>query len=88
MSDLGQKIFGLKKINLIGNFDRKVGWEKEGRKYDYHYFLVKADRDEEVRLPGNIEHDSYEWLPKEEAIKKITHSHIREVLEEAASEDG
>ena len=45
-----------------------------------HYFLGKADRQ---KATLSHEHQGYEWLSYDEAIKRITYKNARSILQEA-----
>lgn len=78
---------GLSGIKLIKKLDKKLEWESGGKLYSHTVFIAKASGKEEVKLEGS-EHDSFEWLPEKEAIKRLNHKETKEIFELALKEIG
>ncbi len=75
---------GIRVASFVPNFQKKI---------EYHYrrsgglshkqvifFLTKAEKNE-VKI--SFEHSGYEWLPYEQALKRLTFENARNVLREA-----
>lgn len=82
---------GLKKFKIIENLNKQEKWQVLGNNYFIvDTFLVKADINEKISfLPAGeagkqppIEHDDYQWMDKETAIKKLTWPESKKLLKE------
>lgn len=69
----------LKDFKIIKSLDKQEKWQALGNEcFVVDTFLIKADMNQEISL-GN-EHDSYQWVNKEEAIKKLTHNKSKDLI--------
>lgn len=82
---------GLKNFEIIKSLDKQEKWQALGNNYFVmNVFLVKADMNQKISfLPAGeagkqppIEHDDYQWLDKETALKKLTWPKSKELLKE------
>lgn len=82
---------GLKNFEIIKSLDKQEKWQVLGNDYFVmNVFLVKADMNQKISfLPADkagkklpIEHDDYQWLDKETALKKLTWPESRKLLKE------
>lgn len=69
----------LKDFKIIKSLDKQEKWQALGNEcFVVDTFLIKADMNQEISL-GN-EHDSYQWINKEKAIKKLTHNKSKDLI--------
>lgn len=75
---------GLKNFEIIKSLDKQEKWQVLGNDYFVmNVFLVKADMNQKISLKQKvIEHDGYQWLDKETALKKLTWPESRKLLKE------
>ena len=82
---------GLKNFEIIKSLDKQEKWQALGNDYFVmNVFLVKADMNQKISfLPAGeagkqlpMEHDDYQWLDKETALKKLTWPESRKLLKE------
>lgn len=75
---------GLKNFEIIKSLDKQEKWQVLGNDYFVmNVFLVKADMNQKISLKQKvIEHDDYQWLDKETALKKLTWPESRKLLKE------
>jgi 8-oxo-dGTP pyrophosphatase MutT (NUDIX family) len=75
---------GLKEAEVIGKIEGKISWKKEGRLYDYDFFLVKSSGKEAVKLPsGKPEHDSYRWVKGKDVPEWLENEQSKEAFRKA-----
>ncbi len=75
---------GLKRISSIRGFRREIEYfyRREGKfVHKAVVFLLMRSEDDSVRLSD--EHQDYGWFPSESAIKKVTYSNSKSVLQDA-----
>lgn len=74
----------LKDFKIIKKLNKKEKWQVSGNDYFVvNTFLVKADMKQKISLKQEIiEHDGYEWVDKETALKKLTWPKSKELLKE------
>lgn len=69
----------LKDFKIIKSLDKQEKWQALGNEcFVVDTFLIKADMNQEISL-GN-EHDSYQWVNKEETIKKLTYNKSKDLI--------
>lgn len=82
---------GLKNFEIIKSLDKQEKWQALGNDYFVmNVFLVKADMNQKISfLPAGeagkqlpMEHDDYQWLDKETALKKLTWPESKKLLKE------
>lgn len=75
---------GIKKFKIIKSLKKKEKWIFRGNNYFIvETFLVKADMDYKISLKQEIiEHDKYEWVDRQTAIKKLTWPKTKELFRE------
>lgn len=73
---------GLKDFKIIKSLKKQEKWQALGSDYKIvDVFLVKADMNQKISLKQEIiEHDSYQWVDKETALKKLTWPKSKEIL--------
>ncbi|MEM4598137.1 MAG: NUDIX domain-containing protein [Candidatus Diapherotrites archaeon] len=79
-----QEETGLSGVNILDGFSERINYffteNREKIKKDVVFFLVES-KTKNIRLSD--EHVGYEWLPYEEAFKRITFRNSAEVLKKA-----
>lgn len=74
----------LKDFKIIKNLNKQEKWQALGN--DYYVvdtFLVRADMNQKISLKQDIiEHDNYQWVDKQTAMKKLTWPKTKELLKE------
>lgn len=75
---------GLENFEIIRKLNKQEKWQALGNDYFVvDVFLVKADMNEKISLKQEIiEHDDYQWVDKETALKKLTWPESKELLKE------
>lgn len=73
----------LKNFEIIKSLDKEEKWTFRGINYSIvDTFLVRADMSQKISLKQEIvEHDKYEWVDRETAIKKLTWPKTKKLLE-------
>lgn len=73
---------GLKKFKIIKSLDKQERWQALGNEYFIvDVFLVRADMGDKISLKQEIiEHDGYQWVDKETALKKLTWPESKKLL--------
>lgn len=73
---------GLHNFEIIKNLDKTEKWAEDNQEYEIvATFLVKANMNEKISLKQEIiEHDKYEWVTKEEALKKLTFPETKKLI--------
>jgi 8-oxo-dGTP pyrophosphatase MutT (NUDIX family) len=78
---------GLRDISIIHGFKHVLKWfyQFEGKTIfkEAVYLLAKIKRENKKYVKINCEHEKFEWMPYEKAIKEMTIKSNREMLKEA-----
>jgi len=75
---------GLEKFKVIKNLKKQEKWQALGNNYwIVDTFLVQAEMNQKISLKQDIiEHDGYQWVNKETALKKLTWPETKKLLRE------
>jgi len=73
---------GLKKFRIIASLKKQEKWISLNNHYAIvDTFLVRADMKQKISLKQEIiEHDKYEWVKREAAIKRLTWPKTKELF--------
>jgi 8-oxo-dGTP pyrophosphatase MutT (NUDIX family) len=75
---------GIGDIEFIQGFKEEIEYfyQREGKRiYKTVIFFLSRTKTKEVKI--SFEHQGFEWLNYEKALKKLTHKNAREVLKKA-----